>query len=92
VLFLITTQIVSVVYRATIEWRSTGVGTEVPNLPRPLYWIANVVFCGYGEEVGWRGFALLRLLSRFSALRASVVLTGGWAACHLPLFAFSAGL
>ena len=39
------------------------------------------------EEIGWRGFALDRLLGTHSALTASVVLGCVWAAWHLPLFA-----
>jgi CAAX protease family protein len=39
------------------------------------------------EEIGWRGFALDRLLVTQSALRASILLGCVWAAWHLPLFA-----
>ena len=39
-----------------------------------------------GEEFGWRGFALPRLLERFSPLNASVRLGLIHAAWHLPLF------
>jgi membrane protease YdiL (CAAX protease family) len=41
----------------------------------------------FGEELGWRGFALPRLLARRSPLAASLllgVLVAGW---HAPLFA-----
>jgi uncharacterized protein len=79
-------------YRAPIEWRSIGRSTEFPELPRSIYWLANVFFYGFGEEVGWRGFALPRLQSHTSALRASLLLAVGWAGWHIPLFAFSSGL
>jgi membrane protease YdiL (CAAX protease family) len=39
-----------------------------------------------GEEFGWRGFALPRLLERYSPLHASVRLGLIHAAWHLPLF------
>jgi hypothetical protein len=39
-----------------------------------------------GEEFGWRGFALPRLLERYSPLHASVRLGLMHAAWHLPLF------
>jgi len=41
---------------------------------------------GLGEETGWRGFALPRLLVSHNALVASLSLGVVWAAWHLPLF------
>ena len=75
-----------------LRWSNVGRSTEFPELPRSVYWVANVIFYGFGEEVGWRGFALPRLQSRASAFRASLVLALGWAVWHAPLFAFSPGL
>jgi membrane protease YdiL (CAAX protease family) len=39
-----------------------------------------------GEELGWRGFALPRLLSSWSPLVASLLLGVAWAGWHAPLF------
>jgi uncharacterized protein len=39
-----------------------------------------------GEEIGWRAYALPRLLTRMGFLRGNIVLGVVWAAWHLPLF------
>jgi membrane protease YdiL (CAAX protease family) len=44
-----------------------------------------------GEELGWRGFALPRLLRGRSALSASIILGLVWGVWHLPAF-FVSGL
>ncbi len=38
------------------------------------------------EELGWRGYALQKLLDRHGPARASILLGAIWAAWHLPLF------
>ncbi|MEJ2252748.1 MAG: lysostaphin resistance A-like protein, partial [Candidatus Lokiarchaeota archaeon] len=38
------------------------------------------------EEPGWRGFALPRLESRFTALTSSIILGLIWAFWHLPMY------
>jgi membrane protease YdiL (CAAX protease family) len=70
----------------------TGASQEYPALPLGVYWVASLVCYGYGEELGWRGFALPRLQRTRPALAASLWLAVLWGAWHLPLFLFSAGL
>lgn len=69
-------------------------GELAPTLRLPtgaVGWLTLVFFTFWfgplPEEIGWRGFALDRLLRTRSALAASVVLGCVWAAWHLPLFA-----
>ena len=46
----------------------------------------NLLSGPMGEEAGWRGFALPRLLEKYSALSASVILGIAWDFWHLPLW------
>ncbi len=44
------------------------------------------------EEIGWRGFALPRLLNRWNALFSSIVLGLVWWLWHLPFFVGTEGI
>jgi membrane protease YdiL (CAAX protease family) len=57
------------------SWWLTGLFAAIVKDPGPV-----------GEEFGWRGFALPRLLERYSPVHASVRLGLIHAAWHLPLF------
>jgi membrane protease YdiL (CAAX protease family) len=61
--------------------------SAIPPLAQVLPMVALfAVFSGpLGEEVGWRGFAMPRLLERHSALIASLIVGAVWAVWHLPL-------
>lgn len=53
----------------------------------PIVFIV-IFFLGgsFGEEFGWRGFALPRLFVLITTFNASIVLGSIWATWHLPLF------
>ncbi len=53
-----------------------------------LTWLQSALILGFWacEEIGWRGFALPRLLDRWNALFSSIVLGTVWACWHLPYF------
>ena len=51
--------------------------------------LVNLITGPLGEEFGWRGFALPRLLRSFSPLVASLILGLIWGVWHLPSFFFS---
>lgn len=67
-------------------------GGTLPQMQFPLWFIpiASVyilIFMGpLGEETGWRGFALKKMLEYLSPLKAAVLLGIIWSFWHLPLF------
>lgn len=60
---------------------------------RPLYeaipgLIILTITSGFAEELGWRGFLLPRLQSRYSALLSTIIVTAAWGLWHWPLFIY----
>jgi CAAX protease family protein len=49
-----------------------------------LFLVFTLGFDGLGEEIGWRGFALPKLLESHSALISSLILGALWAIWHFP--------
>jgi membrane protease YdiL (CAAX protease family) len=82
---------VALVAVATGLYAALGNPTDPSVLPRRLAALpvqfAFVFLLGGGqEEIGWRGYALPRLQTRYSGTTASLVVGGAWALWHLPLF------
>ncbi len=48
--------------------------------------IPLIILGPLSEELGWRGYALDRLQTRWNALVSSILLGGVWGLWHLPLF------
>jgi membrane protease YdiL (CAAX protease family) len=70
------------------HWADLGRFGGQPELGVPLVWLSIVLVNGFGEEVGWRGFALPHLRQELSLLRAALFLAVPWAIWHIPAFFF----
>ena len=68
-----------------------GTSSEFPQFSALAFFVYNFVSFGIGEEVGWRGFLLPRLQSRWNALAATAIVTLIWAGWHAPLFLYRPG-
>lgn len=63
-----------------------GEFSGLPELAWPLLILAVLVFNGYGEEAGWRGFLVPGLLTRHGPFTASLIVAIVWFAWHVPSF------
>jgi membrane protease YdiL (CAAX protease family) len=91
-LYAIAAVVVRVMWSQWPKLSLFGHSEEFAQLAMPVYWVLSIICYGFGEEVGWRGFALPRLQQKYSALTSAVILSVFWALWHLPVFAFSTGL
>jgi membrane protease YdiL (CAAX protease family) len=64
-----------------VDW--SGVGPLASFVPLLLF---LVIFAGFGEEFGWRGYLLPRLQARYSALLSTLIVCAVWALWHIVLF------
>jgi membrane protease YdiL (CAAX protease family) len=67
-------------------WRDFAIYSGLPPLGLPAVMLLVLVFNGFGEETGWRGFALERLQRRFGPLSGTLILALLWAGWHTPAF------
>lgn len=72
-----------------VAWRDLEVFGGAPEIGILGVWLILVATTGFGEEVGWRGFALPNLQQRYDPLKASLIVAGIWMVWHLPAFWFN---
>jgi uncharacterized protein len=75
-----------------LDWSSLFASAEFPGLAPPVYVAAVLVFYGFGEEIGWRGFLAPLFDARWGPVASIGIVSVMWALWHLPLFWFSPGL
>jgi membrane protease YdiL (CAAX protease family) len=69
-----------------------GPAVDLSRIP-PLYeaipgLIILTITSGFAEELGWRGFLLPRLQSRYNSLVSTIIITAAWGLWHWPLFIY----
>jgi membrane protease YdiL (CAAX protease family) len=67
-------------------WSDFALFSGLPPLPLIAVLILALLFNGYGEEIGWRGFLLPRLLERHGVVPSALVVALFWAGWHTPTF------
>lgn len=77
--------------KPTPRWEALGRLNGFPDAGPIVLWLLTVFVNGWGEEVGWRGFAIERLRERRGLLGASLLLSPIWALWHVPAFFFLEG-
>jgi uncharacterized protein len=70
------------------EWPDLRLLGQANYLPYLGFWVLPLwlVTFGFGEETGWRGFALPRLQKTMSVSKATLVLASFWILWHVPTF------
>ncbi len=77
-------------------WQLMYDGSIDPFHLKPKYWLGVIIpsflIAGFGEELGWRGFALPRLQRHFTTVMAAVVLAIVHLLWHLPTYWLGQGM
>jgi membrane protease YdiL (CAAX protease family) len=67
-------------------WSEFAIYSGLPPLGLPAVLLLVLLFNGFGEETGWRGFALEPLQRRYGPVAGTLILAVLWAGWHTPTF------
>ena len=67
-------------------WSDFAIYSGLPPLGLPAVLLLVLLFNGFGEETGWRGFALEPLQRRYGPVSGTLILAVLWAGWHTPTF------
>lgn len=84
-LFLVAMIVVRLLRGEWLDLRLLGQANYLPYLGWAVLPVWLISF-GFGEEIGWRGFALPRLQKTMSVSKATLLLALVWALWHTPAF------
>ena len=77
-------------------WQLFYEGAINPFHLKPAYWLGAIIpsflIAGFGEELGWRGFALPRLQRNFSPIKSAFILAIVHLLWHLPTYWLGQGM
>lgn len=86
VIFLVAAGLLVVSGGPAPDLADLGEFSGLPVLAWPLLISAVLVFNGYGEEAGWRGFLVPGLLKRRGPFTTSLIVAAIWFTWHVPSF------
>lgn len=86
-LFLALAIVVATMTHAVVPpWSDFAIYSGLPPLGLPAVLLLVLLFNGFGEETGWRGFALVPLQRRYGPVGGTLILAVLWAGWHTPTF------
>ena len=77
---------------AVLTYMNFDLGSFGLRTTRLMPQVIVILLIALGEEYGWRGFMLPRLLNRFSAFHSSVILGLVWGFWHFPAYLIGTGV
>jgi membrane protease YdiL (CAAX protease family) len=85
-LFIFSVTLAGVLGHGWYAWSSATHANGLHTGSDVLIWCLPLLTYGFGEEAGWRGFALPCLQGKYSALKATSILSIFWICWHIPTF------